>query len=69
MKIKLTNSFHNTEAYVITKDGNLSSRQVKAARKKLCPYGNCQCSGPLGIRGGDIEGIVWHDHTATIKNY
>jgi hypothetical protein len=55
MKIKLINEFHDTECFVITKDGNLSARQVKEAKKKLCPYRDCQCSGKLGVRGFSFE--------------
>ena len=66
MKIKLTNSFHGTEAYVITKYGNLSERQVKELRKKLCPYRDCQCSGSLGTRGSEVDGFVFKDGTAKL---
>jgi len=67
MKIKLTNVFHNTETYVLTKDGNLSARQVKKAKKRLCPYRDCKCSGSLGTRGSYIDGFICHDGTAKLN--
>lgn len=66
MKIKLTNSFHGTEAYVLTSDGRLSARQVKAVKKKLCPYPDCKCSGRLGTRECEVESMVWIDGTAKL---
>jgi len=69
MKIKLTNSFHNTETFVITKDDQLSKEQVRRAKKKLCPYADCACSNRLGamMLFSDFTAIIWQDGSATIK--
>lgn len=51
MKIKLTNNFHNTEAYIIPRNG-LTIRQVARAKKILCPVKECACGQcPAGTRG------------------
>jgi hypothetical protein len=50
------------------KNGYLSSRQVKAAKKKLCPVKDCQCSSYLGIRGdADLNCTYFQDGTVFIK--
>ena len=67
MKIKLTNSFHNKETFVITKDDQLSKEQVKRAKKKLCPYKDCHCSNELGAQNSGFTAIIWQDGSATIK--
>lgn len=51
MRIKLTNDFHRTEAFLNVKDFTATVRQVSSAKKKLCPVYGCQCSGRLGTRG------------------
>lgn len=63
MKIKLTNSFHNTEVTLIARDGELSARQVRRAKRELCGVRGCACSNELGVRGAqeiEVE-IYWTD--------
>ena len=67
MKIKLTNSFHNTETFVIPKNGQLSKEQVRRAKNKLCPYADCACSNELGAQNSGFTAIIWQDESATIK--
>lgn len=54
-KIKLSNSFHNSETTVsvTTQDGVaiLSQYQVRRVNRALCGVSGCTCSGPLGLRG------------------
>lgn len=50
MKIQLTNDFHNTSCYVITKNGYITKRQARNARKKLCGRRNCECGDIAGCR-------------------
>lgn len=50
MRIQLTNDFHNTSCYVVTKDGYLTKRQAKEAWKKLCGIRDCECGDIAGCR-------------------
>lgn len=62
-KITLTNSFHGTEVALIVRDGELSPRQIRRAKRELCGVRGCSCSDDLGIRGAqevEIE-IYWTD--------
>jgi hypothetical protein len=67
MKIKLKNNFHNTETFVIAKNGQLTKEQVKRAKKKLCHYKDCYCSNALGAHNSRFTAIIWQDGSATIK--
>jgi hypothetical protein len=51
MKIKLTNGFHNTEVVLISRNGELSTRQIKRAKRVLCGLRGCRCSDDAGCRG------------------
>lgn len=51
MKIKLINTFHNSSANVVIKDGMISRQAGKRALKKLCGIKECLCGG---VRGGDF---------------
>lgn len=68
MKITLRNNFHNTEAVVIPRNGELSPRQVNRALKKLCGMKDCCCGDVRGPQ--DVE-ITWNgDGSATVlKNW
>lgn len=64
--IKLINTFHNTEVTVKPTERkdlgmkvyDLTARQAKRARKKLCGSPDCTCSGVLGERGSNIADAV-----------
>jgi len=53
MDIRLTNDLHGTDACVRVERGSLelSRRQVRRVKRKLCGSTRCACSGPLGLRG------------------
>lgn len=57
MIITLTNDFHNTEITLNCKNGKLSAGQVKKAQKALCGMSDCCCSGDIGYRGKQQDGI------------
>ena len=57
MKITLSNDFHNTEISLNVKNGQLSAGQVKRAQKVLCGLSDCRCSGDIGYRGRQQDGI------------
>ena len=50
MKIKLTNKFHKTEAFINAKDNKISGISAKRAFNKLCPNfrKNCKCKYDCG---------------------
>lgn len=72
--IELVNNFHNTRVTVMAtsrvfdsdNDGYLTccyipKQQVKKAKKALCGISCCQCSGDLGIRGVQTNGVyIFH---------
>ena len=70
MKITLANDFHNTEITLICKDGKLSAGQVKRASRTLCGVSGCCCSGDVGYRGPQQDGIdgieVMHDRNGNV---
>lgn len=44
MQYTLTNSFHNTEVTVRTRNGRLSERQLRKVHKTLCGMDDCHCN-------------------------
>lgn len=51
--IALRNSIHNTETTVKVEPDELnqlrlSNKQARECRARLCPNGDCNCSGPIG---------------------
>lgn len=66
MKIKLTNDFHSTEAYV--RKAELSKQTVYRVRRALCGISDCKCGGNLGERGGQSVEIIPHeDGTVSLR--
>ena len=55
-KIKLTNSFHRTEAYVIPKNNVVMHQSAQRAFKKLCGMKDC-CCGETRDSFYDLEQI------------
>jgi len=56
MLIKITNSFHNSEAVCRPSDnGYLSPSQVRRLRKKLCGIEGCTCGDCVGARPAVAE--------------
>ena len=52
MRIRLTNEFHETSAWVRKAD-TLSARTIHRVWRALCGMSDCRCSGDGGVRGGD----------------
>ena len=46
--ITLRNDYHHTRTVIRTP---LTAERLPAIRRRLCPYPDCYCSGPLGVRG------------------
>ena len=71
-KITLSNDFHKTEITLVAKfigqvngenlyQWHLSDRQVKRARRKLCPCSDCTCIRTfIGTRGAQREWVACH---------
>jgi len=58
IKTKLTNSFHQTECFVMArKNGELSHNQVLNARRKLCGMSHCTCGDVAGCRPAQVEQV------------
>lgn len=56
MQIKITNSFHNSEAVCRpAANGYLSLSQVRRLRKKLCGIAGCTCGDCVGARPSVAE--------------
>ncbi len=52
MKVTLMNDFHNTQIVLrVRKGGILSPNQIKRAKRALCPFSDCTCSGAVRTRG------------------
>lgn len=54
-KLTLRNDFHQTEATVLVKNGVISPRSLKRARKKLCGMRDCCCGGIRGTQDMVID--------------
>lgn len=62
MKITLFNDFHGTSVSLMLRKPTPSLRQMRKAKKTLCPYVGCQCSGDLGVRGHQNVKIEYQDY-------
>jgi len=49
--ITLSNNFHGTTVNLHVTGNRLSPSQMRRARRTLCGYHDCTCSGYLGTRG------------------
>jgi len=41
--VTITNTFHDTEARMLSRSGRLTQRQLDRAARKLCRSNDCQC--------------------------
>jgi len=57
MRITLYNDYHNTFVSLNVNGQKLSLYQVKKAWKELCGIKNCGCSGDVGYRGPQEDGV------------
>ena len=49
-KLRLENTFHNTETHVLVMDGVVGESAMKRAKRRLCGMSDCTC--------GQIRGTV-----------
>lgn len=54
--VEVRNDFHGTSAWV--REGVLSQRQLRRLRGKLCGVDDCACSGLVGSRGPQADGVT-----------
>ena len=57
-KITLTNDFHNTSVTLRMISRFPTANQVRRAKKALCGFRSCTCSGVLGTRGFQEHAII-----------
>jgi hypothetical protein len=57
MKATLKNNFHNSEATVLVKNGEVSEAVIIRAGKKLCGIKGCTCGGVRGPQDHTISNL------------